>query len=321
MTVRAYERTAAARVALAADVTQSIVSGAAVWIDLYHPTAAEDSLIESLLGGINIPTPQDRTALEDSARFYEDDGALYLTTTLPGRTEDGLPSTDSVTFILVRGRLVTVRTLVLKAFEIGEGRASARITGAATGGDAFIALLEGIVERIADLLQEATNEAEALSARVFREEAPERDLRKALRTVGRLGATAARCNASLSGLKRMLVYLTGVCTRHSLRGDRLMEISTDIGELERSSAALQSNIGFLLNSALGMISASQNTTLKALSVATILFAPPMLIASFFGMNFRTFGMLDPVHGVSLTALSMVASAIIVWLLGRWRSWF
>ncbi len=321
MTVRVFERTQGGRVALAGDATAALASGSAVWIDLFQPTVAEDTRVESLMGDLDIPTLQDRAGLEESSRFYEEDGALYLTPELPGRSEDGTARMDAVTFILSRGRLVTVRTVALRAFEIGEGRASTRIAGAGNGADVFLALMEAVIERIADLLQEATGEAELLSARIFRDEAPERDLRKALRTIGRLGATAARCSTALSSLKRTLAFASSVCTRHGLRPEPLRDLVTDVAELERAASALQSNLGFLLNSALGLISASQNTVLKVISVATILFAPPMLISSFFGMNFEHFSLLAPQNGVTLTALAMLASALAVWLVGRSRAWF
>ena len=55
----------------------------ALWIDLDHPTDEEETRVEAALG-IDVPTPQERAAIEESARFYQENGALYLTATLLG---------------------------------------------------------------------------------------------------------------------------------------------------------------------------------------------------------------------------------------------
>ena len=62
-----------------------------------------------------------------SARFYEDNGALFLTANFLGRRDEGPFISGAVTFVLVKNKLVTVRQIRPRAFEIGQGRASARI--------------------------------------------------------------------------------------------------------------------------------------------------------------------------------------------------
>src|SRR5262249_15911279 len=52
-----------------------------LWSDMENPTGQEEDDVEAVLG-VNVPTPSERSAYEESARFYEDNGALYLTATL-----------------------------------------------------------------------------------------------------------------------------------------------------------------------------------------------------------------------------------------------
>ena len=56
-----------------------------------------------------MPTPAERAAFEELARFYEDGDALHLTATLLGRRDEGPFVSGAVTFILAKGKLVTVR--------------------------------------------------------------------------------------------------------------------------------------------------------------------------------------------------------------------
>src|SRR5690606_12237208 len=133
---------------------------AALWYDLENPTDQEELEVERSLG-IDVPTPAERSAVEESARFYEEHGSLHLTATLLGRREEGKLVSGPVTFIMTGdGKLVTVRQIRPRAFEIVHGRASARVASAQTAADVLLALIEGAAERLADVLAEATRDAD-----------------------------------------------------------------------------------------------------------------------------------------------------------------
>ena len=89
--------------------------------------------------------------------------------TAAGRRDEGPLVSGAVSFILAKGKLVTVRQVRPRALEIGHGRASARVGSAQTGADVMLALIEGAAERLADVLAEATSDANALSIKVFDE--------------------------------------------------------------------------------------------------------------------------------------------------------
>lgn len=297
----------------------SCADAAALWYDLDSPTDADEAEVESALG-IDVPTPTERAAFEESARFYEECDALYLTATLLGRREEGRFVAGPVTFILVKGRLVTVRQIHPRAFDVGEGRASARVSSAANGADVLFALIEGVAERLADLLAEATNEANATSQRIFAEDS-EPDLRAVLRELGRIGALAALSHDSLSSLQRLLAYARLAKDRHGLDGERIDALVRDAAELERIAEAFAPRLSFLQDATLGLINATQTNVLKALSVATIAFVPPTLIASFFGMNFDALPWLHRPWGAWLAGALMVLAPATLFAIAKWRRWF
>jgi magnesium transporter len=291
-----------------------------LWIDLNDPSEAEEKDVEATLG-IDVPTPAERAAFEDSARFYEEGGALFLTATFLGRREDGPFHSGAVTFILTNGKLVTVRQINPRAFDIGERRASARIGSAQTGGDVAMALLEGAAERLADVLAEATRDAQQLSQLVFAEEGPAPDLRASLRTLGRIGALTSMSHDSLSSLQRLGAFADHVCDKHELPHDRLQILRRDIEELERLAEALQSRLAFLQDASLGLINAGQSDVLKALSVATMVFVPPTLIASIFGMNFEAMHWFKTGWGPWAAFAMMAIAPAALFALAKWRRWF
>jgi magnesium transporter len=291
----------------------------AMWFDLEAPTEAEEADVEQFLG-IDVPTPAERAAFEDSARFYEEEGALHVTATLLGRRDEGLFVSGAVTFILSKSKLVTVRQVRPRAFEIGKGRASARIGHAKTGADVFVALIEGAAERLADLLAESTRDANAQSGNVFTE-TPAPDLRDCLRALGRIGMLTALAHESLSSLSRLLAYARSVGAKHGLEDAKLDALRRDVAELERLAETLQTRISYLQDGALGLINSTQTDVLKALSLATIAFVPPTLIASIFGMNFDHMTWFSQPWGPWVGGLMMVAAPAALFGIAKWRGWF
>lgn len=294
-------------------------SPTALWYDLENPDEAEEAEVEASLR-VDVPTPAERAAFEESARYYEEGDTLHLTATLLGRREEGRFVSGPVTFILTNGKLVTVRHISPRAFEIGQGRASARIGSAQTGADVLLALVEGAGERLADLLAEATRDAHTLSQRVF-DEADTIDLRTALRDLGKLGALASLAHDSLSSLQRLLVYARASQKKYAFEPARLAALARDIGELERIAEAMQPRFAYLQDAMLGLINAQQTNVLKALSLATIAFVPPTLIASIFGMNFEGMTWFKHDWGPWVGFALMVTAPAALFAIAKWRRWF
>src|SRR4051812_872794 len=127
----------------------------ALWVDLLSPTRAEEVAVEDALG-LELPTREEMREIEPSSRLYKADGATYMTATLLAR-RGGDGRTDApVTFVLAKGLLITIRYAELKAFDLFAERAHA--LGVASSSSCLFNLLDAVVERLADLL-ENTGEA------------------------------------------------------------------------------------------------------------------------------------------------------------------
>jgi magnesium transporter len=292
---------------------------AALWFDLESPTEEEEAAVESCLG-IDVPIPSERTAFEESARFYEEGEALHLTVTLLSRRDEGPLISGSITFILVGQHLVTVRTIRPRAFEIGAKRASARVGSAQTGAEVMLALLEGAAERLADVLAEQTRAADALSIRIF-DETETTDLRQSLKELGRIGAIVALVHDALSSIQRLFVYARAQKNKYGIEPSRVSALARDVSELERIAEAMQPRLAYLQDAMLGLINAAQTNVLKALSLATIAFVPPTLIASIFGMNFQHMTWFREPWGPWIGVAMMFAAPAILFAIAKWRRWF
>ena len=71
---------------------------------------------------------------------------------------------------------------------------------------------------------------------------------------------------------------------------------------------------------LGVVSIEQNNIIKIFSIAAVVFMPPTLVASIYGMNFRRMPELDWPYGYPLAMLLMVLAAVLPYLFFKWKKW-
>ena len=313
------------------DPTAADLAGSDVlWIDLLDPSRAEEQLVEQAFG-IDAPSETERAALEESARFYLENDVMVLHGTVVARAkpeaEADVPSKlppiahkrEIVSFFLTKTALITVRTCPLRAFEANEGRASADLAEVETGPDVLLALIESLVERVADFLSASAQELEDLNLRVLVSRRTIR-LETILKRLGQLGAGASQSRDSLSSLSRLARFVLAHGTAWSVPKERLSLLATDVETLQRQAEALTNDLTFFLDATLGLVSARQNETLKAMAIVTLLFAPPTLLASAFGMNFEHMTIFADPLGPYWAAGLMVASSVVIFSIARLGKW-
>ncbi|MCF6561188.1 hypothetical protein IHV71_24275, partial [Escherichia coli] len=102
--------------------------------------------------------------------------------------------------------------------------------------------------------------------------------------------------------------------------DRLKAQSRDIVGLNDQANYLGNKVTFLLDAVLGLISIEQNAIIKIFSVAAVMFLPPTLIASVYGMNFHHMPELSWYYGYPLALAAMLCSALLPYLYFKRRKW-
>jgi magnesium transporter len=149
-----------------------------------------------------------------------------------------------------------------------------------------------------------------------------RDFQKILSRLGRAGDLASKVRESLVSLGRLLAFaIQGTQARGRKTGSaRLKTIGRDVASLSDYAAFLNNKVGFLLDATLGMINIEQNAIIKIFSVAAVVFLPPTLIASIYGMNFAHMPELGWPLGYPLALALMVVSAILPYLYFKRRGW-
>lgn len=297
----------------------------AVWIDLLEPSTEEERAVERELG-IEIPSREEMREIETSNRLYEENGALYMTTTIAARLDTARPESTAVTFILANGRIITNRYIDTRPFKNFIAYAERHPMACNSATAIFAGLVEAITERIADTLERVGSDLDAVSGSIF-ETNPvasksKRDLRGLLERIGFNGELNSKARESLVSLARLLVFVqqTNNPALNDEHRSRFRSIASDSGALSDHASFLGSKVSFLLEATLGLINLEQNNIIKIFSVAAVMFMPPTLIASIYGMNFRHMPELEWPGGYPLALLLMSASIGGIYVYFKRRGW-
>jgi magnesium transporter len=307
-----------------------------VWVDLLNPTPEQDREISARLG-VNIPTREEMAEIESSSRVYEEDGVAYMTTLVLCRADTEAPSTTPVSFVLTPTHLVTVRFAELSPFSGFAARCVRQPRNVGTSAAAFLGLMEAIVDRTADVLERTDAELAAISAEVFRGKAAAavstagtrrsrrqvpRDLDDLVERIGRHHDLLSLVRESLLTLGRVVAFARQAVGRW-LPEDarvRLKTVERDLRSLMEHDGHLTQKTSFLLDATLGLINNQQNKIIKIFSVVAVVFMPPTLVASIYGMNFAYMPELAQVWGYPVSLALMVLSAATPYLYFKRRGW-
>jgi magnesium transporter len=297
-----------------------------VWIDLVNPTAAEDKAVEKL-SGIAIPTREDMQEIEISSRLYMENGARYMTATLMCHSDTDMPRTTAVTFILGDHRLVTVRYDQPKPFALVEAKLARSCTPAITGEMVLMELLDAVIDRCADILEKCGADIDQVSHDIFEPESERhghaKQYSQILISIGRKGDLTSKVRESLVSIGRVVAFLSAVVEGMKWSKDMREQLKTmqrDVVSLTDHASYLSSKITFVLDAMLGVVNLEQNNIIKLFSVMAVVLMPPTLIASIYGMNFKSMPELEWAHGYPFALVLMLIAAIVPYWIFKWKKW-
>lgn len=304
----------------------------AVWIDLVRPDRDEEAAVERALG-IDVPTIEEMSEIEVSSRLYAENGTYFMTAMMLSHTDGDNVLMSPITFILIGNRLITVRYAEPRSIDSFIARCLKTDPHSPDG--LLTGILEGLIERVGDLLERTGHELDGLSDAIFAVNPPSltgepkapkpkpRNYRQVLEQIGRKGYLLSKLRESLVSFQRLLAFgAEAAATRKPGKEyeGRIRTLSRDVQSLSDHSNFLTQKINFLLDATLGMINIQQTGIIKIFSVAAVVFLPPTLIASIYGMNFEFMPELAWPYGYPMALGLMVLSAVGPYQFFKWRGW-
>ncbi len=268
--------------------------------------------------------------IETSSRLYRVRDAVCVTIPLPGHETDGVVAAHPLALIVTPEALLTVRYEDMKPCDplhleaLGVERAPASAIGAT------IALLEGIVDHLADELELLTARLDERSRKIFARPFAAKSpglhgalLKTVIPDIGRLREFNSLVEETLLTMSRAVPFLEtelGPRLTPETRG-RLERIVHDVQSLSSHEGRLSDKIQFLLDASLGLIGVEQNDIFKLLTIVSVIGIPPTLIASMYGMNFKNIPEYDWSWGYPyvLTVIALSGLLPLAWF--KWRKWW
>ena len=308
-----------------------------VWVDLIAPSQDEQEWVLEAYEQ-TLPTLKSLEDISSSARFYRDDDGIlhistyFLTKNKNYQVEDDadessnmLATVQTVAFILHKDRLFTLRGEKLVAFRAFRARARRNDYDIDYKDPTWIllGLLEAKLDELADILEDIHKDLESYSTEVLNVRHREQilDLDDMITRLAQKEDMIGKAQLCLIDLRRVLTFLSRprALGSHIYDAD-IRELSEDVRSLVEHDAFLFQKVRFLLDTTSGFINSEQNDTIRRFSILPSMLAPPMLIASIYGMNTEV---LPFAHGT--TSFIVVITILIAFFIGpliyfRWKKW-
>ena len=300
------------------DSQDELTPVAPVWVDLEDPTPEEKGWL-AVRFGLVIPQDIIDDDLEESARFYEEDGAIHIRSDFL-IDDDEAPRNVRVAFILHNNVLFSIHREDLPVFRLLRMRARRIPALIEDAKDVLLKLYDADAEYSADTLEGIYDGLEKVSHRVLKSEVNDQAAGEALAAIARQEDLNGRIRRNVMDTRRAVSFMMRARMLSAEQFEEARQILRDIDSLDSHTAFLFDKINFLMDATVGFLNINQNKIIKIFSVASVALLPPTLIASVYGMNFRVMPELEWEYGYVYVLLLMVLSAVGPMLYFRKRGW-
>jgi magnesium transporter len=286
-----------------------------IWLDLQSPTQQEREFVEKTFK-IEFFTNQEIQEIESSSRFLETEETIEIN--LGFIAADAELNVQNVTFILKGNYLFTYRQGDSKTFAEAVRRLKTMTAGTKEHGlDIFLTILETRIDGDADLIESINRRVNHVSKALISQKSMKEEL---LLLIARLQENVMLLHQGITEKQRVVSSLIRIPEFNKIESERLTIIIRDIASLVQHSQFSSERLENLQNTFIGLVNIEQNKVIRIFTVVTVVFMPPTLIASIYGMNFRFMPELEWVVGYPLAlALMVVSSLIILWVF-KYNKW-
>ncbi|HNW48311.1 MAG: CorA family divalent cation transporter [Bacteroidales bacterium] len=278
-----------------------------LWIDLSAPTGEEKRAIETFLN-TTLQSRAQAEEIESSSRYSENETAIFANTNflIPGPESYSM---EAVSFILCEGIIVTIRHVPLKSFTDVQRRILSNFRALPTGYHILVGILENRIDLDADMIELMSKEIAQYSKKVSLGGAMGEEL---LLDINQLQENTMLVRENVVDKQRMI---SSILKSDKFPRDVFVKLNVlikDINSLINHTNFSFERLEYLQNTILGLINLEQNRIMKIFTFVSLLFMPPTLIASIFGMNVNLpiFGNLADFAMVMLIMLIAVGIVLI-----------
>ncbi|MDO5523477.1 MAG: magnesium/cobalt transporter CorA [Bacteroidia bacterium] len=306
-----YHKDGVVRLSRSLDFLKSNPIQSFLWIDLNDVDEEVENELEDFLK-IYIQEEEEMIEIEMSSRYIETQDTLVVNSNFLLSNFES----DPVSFILKNNILVTVRSEELISFHETVKKISANPKGYNTGADVLVALLETRVEFDADMIENMTHKITNLSNSLSLQEAD----KELLGEIKNLQEKTMMLRENIIDKQRTVSSMLRSDFISKELQPKLSMMIKDINSLVEHIKFSFDRLDYLQDTFLGYVNIEQNKIIKIFTIVSVIFMPPTLIASIYGMNFAIMPELNQKWGYPMAIVSMVVSSLAILWYFRRKKW-
>ncbi|MEI7669355.1 MAG: CorA family divalent cation transporter [Pseudomonadota bacterium] len=242
------------------------------------------------------------------------------------------PENKPYTFVLTDKKIITVRYADTQPFSVLAERLQKNELLIDDNPKLIaIGLFEAITNRLADILEQKGKKIDEISKHIFRSKKffseekinpKDLNLEETICDTGIEGDALSNVKESLVSMSRLISFVkqSRFLEKDSEEEHRMEILAVDISSLSDHATFLANKVTFLLDATLGLIAIQQNGIIKIFSVAAVIFLPPTLVASIYGMNFKHMPELDWIYGYPLAIFIIILAAYLPYRFFKFKNW-
>ena len=290
----------------------------AVWIDVSEPSKKEMKLI-SKISSLPIPNLKEIMEIESSSHYesYSDGFQLNcLFLQLAGRDDN---SNANVLFLISKDKLITICQDEVPEIRLLRTYLKRKLLTLLSPKKIFLKLMDMKIDRIADTLEDSYKRLNKIGKNVL--SVKSENIEDAIEDLAQEDDTLGMIRLCLMDTQRdMLVLQKRKAVWLQEDKKEISDILIDIDTLIPHNAFLSEKTDFLMNAAQGFINIQQNKIIKIFSIASVVFLPPTMIASIYGMNFRFMPELHWEAGYPFALVLIAISGVAPYLFFKKKGW-
>ena len=285
-----------------------------IWIDMLLPNIEEIRAVENMFD-IHFPTKQESEEIELSSRYWEEGNRIEINSyfLINDKKE---PVNETVSFILQDELLISVRYKKLASFDASIKKLLASPREYKTGYSIFSQIIDIRIDADADIIENLGRDIAAIRKQAFNDDVENEDLLEQMSAFENLNM---KIRENLTDKQRILNSL--------LKSQKISDDKSELPIMLKDIRSLIDHTNFnferldyLQNIFVGLLSVEQNKVIKIFTIVNVIFLPPTLVASIYGMNFEIMPELSWDYGYLFSVGIMILSAITPLIIFRKKGW-
>jgi magnesium transporter len=274
-----------------------------IWADLQNPTLEEIEYVESVFN-VDIPTRVQQEEIEWSSRYSENENYIVANSNFIQYSSETHYYNIHVSFIIKDEVLITYREGDLFSFADCVKKIKSNTKVFTSGKVIFIILLETRVDFDADLLEYISGQIHDVGKKITEKNGTQTEI---VQKITSFQETTMLVRQNIMDKHRVVASMLRSNGFSKKEKERMQIVIEDINSLIDHTNFLFTRLDYLQDSFMNMINIDQNRIIKIFTIVSVVFMPPTLIASIYGMNFKFMPELDWKTGYPVAIVLIILS--------------